>query len=151
LANRGIDLSMGRERAFLMHRKVVEHLTQALPVAALGASLGEARRLMSDKQTTSIVVVDDDRNYRGMLTQQQVSGLPDDHDLSAIVLSSSQPLFTERTSIWDAMQVMRGYLGEAIAVADHDSGRYLGAIPESAVINAYLDESERLKREEHEI
>jgi len=67
------------------------------------------------------------------------------------VLSSSQPLFTDRTSIWDAMQVMRGYLGEAIAVVDHDSGRYLGAIPESAVINAYLDESERLRREEHEI
>jgi len=49
------------------------------------------------------------------------------------------------------MQIMRDYVGEAIAVVDASNGRYLGAIPESAVINAYLDATEELRREEHEI
>ena len=46
---------------------------------------------------------------------------------------------------------MRAYMGDAIAVIDSSSGRYLGAIPESAVINAYLDATESLRREKYEI
>jgi CIC family chloride channel protein len=49
------------------------------------------------------------------------------------------------------MQIMRSYMGEAIAVVDSSNSRYLGAIAEAAVINAYLDATEELRREEHEI
>jgi len=49
------------------------------------------------------------------------------------------------------MQIMRNYMGEAMAVVDSRNGRYLGALAEAAVINAYLDATEELRREEHEI
>ena len=49
------------------------------------------------------------------------------------------------------MHCMRDYIGEAIPVVDSDSGRYLGAIPEAVVIDAYLDASQKLRREEHEV
>jgi CIC family chloride channel protein len=150
LARRGIELSLGRERAYLKHHKVVEHLTQTLPVVTQSASLAAAREQMAAKQTTSIVVVDDRHRYQGTLLQQQLSGLQDDSDVSAIEFLPA-PQFDDDTSLWEAMQVMRSYLGEAIAVVDSASGRYLGAIPESAVINAYLDATESLRREEHEI
>jgi CIC family chloride channel protein len=150
LANRGIDLSLGRERAYLQHHKVVELLTQALPVMTWSASLAAARERMSTQQTTSIVVVDAYQGYQGILFQQQLDGLEDDRAISTIELSPA-PQFDDNTSVWEAMQVMRTYMGEAIAVIDSASGRYLGAIPESAVISAYLDATDSLRREEHEI
>ncbi|UCH41126.1 MAG: hypothetical protein JSU67_05465, partial [Gammaproteobacteria bacterium] len=59
--------------------------------------------------------------------------------------------FSDNTSIWEAMEVMRDYVGEAIPVIDSASGRYLGAVPESAVINAFLDAGHELRREEYEV
>jgi len=41
--------------------------------------------------------------------------------------------------------------GEAIPVVDSGNGRYLGAIPEAVVIDVYLDASQELRREEHEV
>ena len=150
LAARGIDLSMGRERAYLTHHKVSELLTACLPVIAQDARLAVANTEMSALHTTSAVIVDDEQRYLGILLQQQTRDLDEATAIASIELATS-PCFDEHTSIWDAMQVMRAYMGDAIAVIDSSSGRYLGAIPESAVINAYLDATESLRREKYEI
>jgi CIC family chloride channel protein len=88
--------------------------------------------------------------YRGLVTQTQLKGFADDVRIAALDFPAEQ-VFTEATSIWEAMQAMRAYIGEAIPVVDSGSGRYLGAIPESAVIDAYLDSVHKLRREEHEV
>ena len=150
LVARGVDLSLGRERAYLMHRKVSENLTDSLPVVTIDARIGAANTLMAARQTTSVVIVDEEHRYLGTLFRKQTNGPEDDREIASIELQST-PQFDETTSIWNAMQEMRAYQGEAIAVVDSASGRYLGAIPESAVINAYLDATESLRREEHEI
>ena len=49
------------------------------------------------------------------------------------------------------MHEMRRYFGEAIPVVHSHSGRYLGSIPESVVIGAFLDASRELRREEYEV
>jgi len=82
--------------------------------------------------------------------QQQLLDLDEDASVAAIEFQAL-PSFNEHTSIWDAMQIMRDYMGEAIVVIDSANGRYLGSIPESVVINAYLDATAELRREEHEI
>jgi len=150
LAGRGIDLSLGRERAYLMHQRIGEHLSDCLPVVSQQTSLREAAALMSARQTTSLVIVDDEHRYQGTLLYSQLVAEAG-HDSVATIDCPSRPCFDKHTSIWEAMQIMRDYLGEAIAVVDTSNGRYLGAIPESAVINAYLDATEELRREEHEI
>jgi CIC family chloride channel protein len=150
LAGRGIDLSMGREHAYLMHHKVSEHLTASLPVVRQSATLSELREQMSARQTASVVIVDDEHRYLGSLLLQQLLELDDDTSIDAIEFQS-QPSFNEQTSIWEAMQIMRDYMGEAIAVIDSANGRYLGSIPESVAISAYLDATAELRREEHEI
>jgi CIC family chloride channel protein len=149
LAGRGIDLSLGRERAYLMHHRVGERSTDCLPVVSRQTSLEEAGVLMLARQTATAVVIDDEYRYLGILSQQQLSGQADSNSVASVELQA-QPRFNQHTSIWDAMQVMRSYMGEAIAVVDSSNGRYLGAIPEAAVINAYLDATEELRREEHE-
>ena len=149
LAGRGIDLSSGRERAYLMHHKVGEHLSDCLPVVLQQTSVEEAGAQMLARQTATVVVVDDEYRYLGILSRQQLIGQDDNASVASIEFQP-QPPFDERTSIWDAMQIMRGYIGEAIAVVDSRNGCYLGAIAEAAVINAYLDATEELRREEHE-
>lgn len=150
LAERGIDLSMGRERAYLMHHKVLDHVTQAIPVVEQDATLGELRAQMVSNSTASAVIIDHQKKYLGQVFQHQLSS-HDDHE-TVTVLECHQGLeFDETTSIWDAMEIMRDYIGEAITVVDSNSGQYLGVIPEAVVINAYLDAAQELRREEHEV
>ena len=150
LAARGIDLSQGRERAYLMHHKVMEHVTDSLLLVQQSASLAELRKLMATNSTASAVVLDDDNRYRGLIMQHQLNDRDDDLSIASIELEKSTT-FSEETSIWEAMETMREFIGDAIAVVDSKDGRYLGAVPESVVINAYLDAAQELRREEYEI
>jgi CIC family chloride channel protein len=150
LAQRGIDLSMGRERAYLMHRKVVNHVTNSLPVVRQQALPGEVQEKLSETSASSAVVIDSEQRYLGLVFQHQLHDLDEEVTIGSIELEHGNE-FDENTSIWEAMEIMRGYIGEAIAVVDSGSGRYLGTIPEAVVINAYLDAAEELRREEYEV
>ena len=150
LLQRGIDLSLGREKAYLMHRRVSEHMSDCLPVIDSDASYGQALDAMTEWQTSSAVVVGPQRSYQGILTVTDHRGIDAGTRIGALELPVS-PVFDENTRIWEAMQAMRTFMGEAIAVVDSASGQYLGAVPESALIQAYLDATESLRREEHEI
>ena len=150
LNQRGIDLSMGRERAYLMHRKVANLVIDSLPVVRQDISLSELRESMAEKSTTSAVVVGADRQYLGQVSQRQLHDRHDSSRVSAIDLEQGHE-FDENTSIWEAMETMREYIGEAIPLIDSTSGLYLGAVPEAVVINAYLDASHELRREEYEV
>ena len=75
----------------------------------------------------------------------------DDRDRLASLPLQRGREFDQTTSIWSAMETMRDFVGEAVAVIDSDSGRYLGMIPEAVLINAYLDAAQELRREEHEV
>jgi len=147
---RGIDLSMGRERAYLLHHKVAEHVTESLPVVRQTSDLGALRLQMSENSSATAVIVDDDNRYLGQIFQHQLHELDDEATIGSIKLQQGS-IFTENTSIWEAMEIMRSYFGEAIAVVDSASGLYLGAVAEAVVINAYLDAAEELRREEYEV
>lgn len=150
LAARGIDLSMGRERAYLMHHKVANFVIDSLPVVSQDASLALLREQMAAKSTATAVVINDDNRYLGQVFQHQLHGQDDDARVGSIELQHETE-FDENTSIWEAMETMRNFIGEAIAVVDRRSGRYLGAIPEAVVINAYLDAAQELRREKYEV
>ena len=150
LAARGIDLSMGRERAYLMHHKVADFVIDSLPVLSQDANLKVSRAQMAEKSTATAVVVDNDNRYLGQVFQHQLHGLDDDASVGSIELQHVTE-FDESTSIWEAMETMRSYIGEAIAVVDRRNGHYLGAVPEAVVISAYLDAAQELRREEHEV
>ena len=150
LLARGIDLSMGREPAYLMHQRVADFAIDSLPVVSKNADLAALREQMAAKSTATAVIVDDDNRYLGLVFQHQLHEQDDDTSVDSIELQQGAE-FTEDTSIWEAMETMRSYIGEAIAVVDSKSNRYLGAVPEAAVINAYLDAAQELRREKHEV
>ena len=150
LSSLGIDLSQGRERAYFMHRKVVSLVSDSIPVLAHDAKVSEVRAKMLEHSTASAVVIDAEQKFLGLVYQQQLTA-HDEHDSLAAIDFQLGEVFNQNTSVWEAMQTMREYIGEAIPVIDSDSGRFLGMVPEAAVINAYLDAAQELRREEHEV
>lgn len=150
LAERGVDLSQGRERAYLMHRQVGDYLRQTLPVIEDSVSMAELQQALDRADTGTAVIVDEHGRYLGLAYQHQL-GASDDTDPVASLELDRGRVFDERTSLWQAMHAMRDYVGEAVPVIDSGSGRYLGALPEAVVIGAFLDASQELRREAHEV
>ena len=146
----GIDLSMGRERAYLLHRKVAELVVDSIPVLQNTATVGEVRAKMLEHSTASAVVIDAMQIFQGIVYQQQLAAHDDHEPLTALRFQPGE-VFNQNTSVWEAMQTMRNYIGEAIPVIDSDSGQFMGMVPEAVVINAYLDAAQELRREEHEV
>ena len=59
--------------------------------------------------------------------------------------------FHESTTVLDAMQALRGFIGDGIPVVHSQSGVLIGVVSEASVIEAYLDISQSLRREENAV
>ena len=149
LAERGLDLSLGRDRAYLQHQQVVDHVTRLLPCVDSSTTCGELIDQFKSISLQTAVVIDADGKYLGLLYQDQLNACNPSASITTLDFNQSL-VFDENTSLWSAMQAMRDYVGEAVAVVDSVSGQYLGAVPESEVIGSYLDAVHDLRREEHE-
>ena len=149
LAERGVDLSLGRDRAYLQHQKVVNYATQILPCFDSESSCGEAIEKLRSNPIQTAVVLDVEGIYLGMLHRDQLSEYEANTSIVSVEFIRS-PEFDESTNLWSAMEIMRDYIGEAVPVIDSNTRRYLGAVPESEVIGTFLDAIHDLRREEHE-
>jgi len=65
------------------------------------------------------------------------------------MLRPADLLFDDAMSVAEAMERMRGFVGDAVPVIARDGGRYLGAVAEADVVAFWLDGSDRLRREEN--
>jgi CIC family chloride channel protein len=149
LAERGVDLSLGRDRAYLKHQLVVDYMTQILPTFKSSARVKDLVDVLSSVALQTAVVIDSDGKYLGLIYRDQLGDSNSETDISSLELKQNMT-FDETTSLWGAMEAMRDYIGEAVPVVDSANGRYLGAMPESAVLGSYLDAVHDLRREEHE-
>jgi CIC family chloride channel protein len=149
LAERGLDLSLGRDRAYLKHQQVIDHMTQVLPCCDSSTSCEELNDQFKSTALKTAVVIDADEKFLGLVHLDQLGECTLEANLVSLV-SSEGLVFDETTSLWSAMQAMRDYIGEAIPVVDSVSGRYLGAMSENELIGSYLDAVLDLRREEHE-
>jgi len=149
LAERGLDLSLGRDRAYLKHQQVIDHMTLVLPCCESSTSCAELNDQLKSTALKTAVVIDADEKYLGLVYLHQLGECTPETNLLSLV-SSQVLVFDETTNLWSAIQAMSDYIGEAIPVVDSVSGRYLGAISESELIGSYLDAVLDLRREEHE-
>ena len=73
LAERGVDLSLGRDRAYLQHRKVVDYATRILPCFDSETSCGEAIEILRSNPIQTAVILDIEGIYLGLLHQDQLN------------------------------------------------------------------------------
>jgi CIC family chloride channel protein len=147
LRERGFNLREGRDRAVLGRRLVSGHVSA--DYVALGPEQPVQTLLarLSASKHSEAFLTDGEGRYRGVVRLHDAVNLPGDTRLRDLV-TPGVVVFNERTTLLEAMERMRGFLGGSVPLVAED-GRLLGVVPEGAVIGAYLDEIRSLRREEN--
>ena len=148
LAARGVDLSGGRDRAQMQHARLATlPLTGAVTVSPDESCRIAHTRLLQEKRAEA-VVVDTGKCYVGLLRLQDLQA--DWSRPVKDVLHADTLVLFDDSSLWDAMNEMKGFVGESIPVLSRAEHQLLGVVSESAIVAAYLDTVHRSRREEND-
>jgi CIC family chloride channel protein len=154
LAKRGFDLSLGRDKVILSSRTIEGYVSGDFTQLDCGATLEHARERMLAQGTTEAYVTAPGGQYLGTLRLSDMMELGSNDDApsrEAGEFAQPEPLvFTSTTSIWQAMESMRGFVGESIPVVrSREDPVLIGVVFESAIVSAYMDLVHRIRAEEH--
>lgn len=148
LAARGVDLSGGRDRAQMQHVRLSSlDLSEAVTVHP-EESLNTAHARMISERRAEAVVVDSRHRFVGLLRLQDL-----DNASSCSVkekLHSDSLVLFDDSSLWDAMNDMKGFIGESIPVLSRRDHQFLGVLSEGAIITSYMQTVHRARREEND-
>ena len=149
LSRRGFDLSLGRDSAILAQIPITEFMQRDFLQFTPDETVEHALERFSESRRAEGLVVGENGSYRGVLRAQDC--ISHEADTAVDHLADRKALtFDESTTVWQAMEQLRNFLGEITPVVSSEDGRLLGAVPESRVIEAYLKTVDRLRREENE-
>lgn len=149
LRNRGFDLSLGRGSAILAERRISELMHDDFLSFAPQDKTSLALKKLAASGRSEGLVIGPNGDFLGIVrlqscvTHKSSGAVSDVADTGAL-------RFDEHTSIWLAMEAFREFFGEIAPVVSADGKRLLGVVSESAVIDAYLNTVDRLRREENE-
>ncbi len=147
LRNRDFDLSLGRDQAILGHRPVADFMSHDYIALRPDDRVETLLERLSHAARAEAVLTDAAGRYRGLVRLQDALGQTAEMAL-AEVAHTGGVVFDENTTLWDAMERMRDFIGEAVPLVGAD-GRLLGVVPEGAVIGGYMEAVHDLRREEN--
>ena len=155
LRMRGFDLSAGRDKVILDHRLIESYVSREYTALAPETPLGEAKSHLLASRRHEGYVIDAGGTYLGtvkleeLVTSEENGGLGSDAAVARLAKREAL-IFTEKTSIWAAMERMGDFVGESIPVLEEgDGGRMLGVVFEATIVKAYLDTMKDIRREEN--
>ena len=158
LRMRGFDLSAGREKVMLERRPIAGHVSQDYISLDPDLTLEDAKARLLASRRNAGHVVDAGGTYLGTVKLAELLAAEGEGEeggsASARPVSRlakrEEPLFTPQTSIWSAMERMGDFVGEAIPVLEEEGGgRMVGVVSEAAVVKAYRDTMDEIRREEN--
>lgn len=148
LRDRGFDLSLGRDKAILETHRIRDYLSNNVTTASDRDTVGDVRQRLVDDHRSEAMVLNRSGELLGVVRLQ---GIVNSHADTPVLETAIQSftIFDEDTSVWQSMEMLRGFLGEAVPLVDR-RGRLMGVVPEEAVIRAYLEIVHDLREEENE-
>ncbi len=147
LTERGHDLSGGRSRAILRTHAISELLSDDYVTVGSDASVRVAREAIVDGGSSEAYLVDARGYYAGTVHLHELFAA-DETEPAQRWCDANALSMREDETVWEAMNAMRHFVGEGVAVVDAD-GRLVGTVYESDLINAYLELLEQMRKEEH--
>jgi CIC family chloride channel protein len=148
LAQKGIDLSFGRDRAMLESVRVIDRSTNQFTSLSSEATVENAIDNLVKDGRTEATIIDDQGRYQGMLRLQDILQCSRKSSVSTL-MRGEWPQFDENTSVWLAMLTLDNFIGEAIPIVASNDDKLLGMITEANLIEAYLETVHELRREEN--
>lgn len=148
LRARGFDLSLGRDKAILDSRPVRDYLSTGFTTARDTEPVETVRQRLVQDQHSEAMIIDHQGVLIGVARLPAMINSPPDVPVAEKVITDVTR-FDERTSVWQSMEMLRGFPGEAVPLVS-DAGTLLGVVPEEAVIRAYLEIVHELREEENE-
>ncbi|MBZ2169576.1 chloride channel protein [Marinobacter sp. F4216] len=148
LRARGFDLTLGRDKAILESRPIRDYLSTRYTTAQGMESVETVRQRLAREQRAEAMVVDNRGILLGVIRLQAIINSAPDTPILRLALRDFTR-FDEKTSVWQSMELLRGFLGEAVPLVSGE-GQLLGVVPEEAVIRAYLEIVHELREEENE-
>ena len=141
LSMRGFDLSAGRDKIRLAQISVSECITTDFVCAKLGDELSALQHKLVAANRSEGYIIDAQSRYVGVIALKQILAVTQSNGNKKVTKPSSadknHPCFTDTTSLWEAMETMKKFVGESIAVVDADN-RLLGVVYEKSVVKVYL-------------
>lgn len=148
LRARGFDLALGRGKAILETHRIRDYLSTEYTAVSDLDTVARVRQRLVDSNRAEAMVVDPQGKLLGVVRLQAiVNRSADTRVMEAAARSFTR--FEEETSVWQSMELLRGFIGEAVPLIARD-GRLMGVVPEEAVIRAYLEIVHDLREEENE-
>ena len=160
LRMRGFDLSAGREKVMLERRPIAGHVSRDYTSLDPDLTLEDAKARLLASRRNAGHVVDAGGTYLGTVKLAELlategegeggeGGSASGSPVSRLA-KREEPLLTPQTSIWSAMERMGDFVGEAIPVLEEDGGgRMVGVVSEAAIVKAYRDTMDEIRREEN--
>jgi CIC family chloride channel protein len=136
LARRGMDFSQGRDRAHLAALPVRDLVSEAAVTMRPGDTAAEVEARLAAAGWRQAFVLDDEGQLVGVYSPSQGRTPP-------------TLTFEADMGLADAMDRMRGFVGDAVPVVTRGEGRYLGAVSEADMVTAWLDHLARIREEEN--
>ncbi len=144
LARRGIDLSAGRDRAWLSTQRVSGLSSTTFDRCS---PRDRAYAVLARTHRNEVFALDTEGRLEGIVDTRSLADDPSTRIAS--VMAPPNLHFDETTTLPDAMRMLEGFVGDTIPIIDTTSERMTGVVKETAVIRAYLDAIDGLRREEN--
>ncbi|NIR27770.1 MAG: chloride channel protein [Gammaproteobacteria bacterium] len=149
LRARGMDLSSGRGKLVLELRKVGELVTRDCVTVEPAMTVREVMASLAESDRGEAYVVDAQGRYRGTLTLARLQAHADPGAGVGELARDDRPLLSSDTGVWDAMEHMQDFVGEAVPVVEPGGAGFVGVVHETALMKVYLGTLDALRREEH--
>ena len=166
LRDLGFDLRLGREKVVLQDASIENYISQDFVSVSTECSVGELQARLVESSQTEGYVVDGEANYVGTVTLLKILSLQRSNEESgeesgqesaihaevycSKVADKERLTLVKDVSVWTAMEKVQGFVGESIPVVEGtDSSVLVGIIHESAIVQAYMEKLDEVKREEY--
>lgn len=164
LANSGIDLSLGRDRALLEQIKVITLPFSEYVNINHKTSLQEVIKQLKQASRSAGVVTSSDGTYIGVV--RTIDLVHEAEQPITHLIRKDMPVLNENTTLWQGMSALKGFKGEAVPIVytgveygfenkneannNPKKGVLIGMIAESALITAYQKIANDNRSEENE-
>ena len=147
LAARGFDLSLGRDKAILGCKSITKNISQDYVTMGADETVRAGITRLREMGRAEAVVLGPGQEFIGHIRLRDIMELSGEAAMRDAVDARS-PVFSETTTLWEAMQAIGDFVGEAIPLVD-GHGRIMGVVPEGAVVQGYMEAVHDLRREEN--